>query len=258
MLTIWPVQVFSDNYVWVLEREGSRRVAVIDPGDAGPVLTALDRRKLEAAAVLVTHHHHDHTGGVVEVAEHFGAPVYGPAGEPVPGLTAGVADGDRVELDDLELDLRVAEVPGHTAGHVAYLTPAFALVGDTLFAGGCGRVFEGTCEQMHASLQRLASQPPATAVYCAHEYTVANLRFARAVEPDNRALADRLAAAQAARAAGQATVPSRLADELATNPFMRCSQLDVVAAAEARAGRALNPGAEVFEVLRTWKDGFSA
>ncbi|HSN55517.1 MAG TPA: hydroxyacylglutathione hydrolase [Candidatus Sulfomarinibacteraceae bacterium] len=258
MLTVWPIPVFADNYVWVLEREGWRRVVVVDPGDAEPVLAALSRRKLEVAAVLVTHHHRDHTGGVVEVADRFAAPVHGPAREPVPGLTAGVADGDRVELDDLELDLRVAEVPGHTAGHVAYLAPAFALVGDTLFAGGCGRVFEGTFEQMHASLQRLAGQPPATSVYCAHEYTVANLRFALAVEPGNRAISERLAAARAATTAGQATVPSRLADELATNPFLRCSEPEVVAAAEARAGRALNPGAEVFEVLRTWKDGFSA
>ena len=258
MLRFWPIPVFADNYVWVLEREGSRRVVVVDPGDAAPVLAAVERRKLEIATVLVTHHHHDHTGGLGEVVRRIAPPVYGPAREAIAGVDRPVADGDRVELDELEIALDVAEVPGHTLGHVAYLAPAFALVGDTLFAGGCGRVFEGSFEQMHASLQRLADQPPATEIYCAHEYTVANLRFAATVEPGNRALGQRLAAAEAARATGQATVPSHLADELATNPFLRCAVPAVVAAAEAHAGRSLDPGAEVFGVVRRWKDGFAA
>jgi len=257
MLQIWPVPVLADNYVWILERQGSGRVAVVDPGDAEPVLAAIERRDLEISTILLTHHHGDHVGGVAELSRRFQPAVVGPLRERIDGVTRSATEGDRIELDDLEVTLTAIDVPGHTAGHMAYLAPDFALVGDTLFAGGCGRVFEGTPEQMHGSLSRLGALSPAIAVYCAHEYTVANLRFARAVEPANVAVADRLAAAEELRAAAQPTVPSRLADELATNPFLRCSQPAIVAAAEARTGRTLSPGAEIFAVIRTWKDGFA-
>jgi hydroxyacylglutathione hydrolase len=258
MLQVWPVEVFSDNYVWVLQREGVDRVVVVDPGDGEPVIAALEQRGLEAGAVLLTHHHHDHVGGLNAIIRRFHPAVFGAAADAVPGVDRPVGDGDTVALPDVDLDLHVVGLPGHTAHHLGFVAPGVAFVGDTLFAGGCGRLFEGTPEQMHDSLGRLAALIPATKVYCGHEYTLANLRFAMVVEPGNAALADRLAATEAARAVGQPTVPSTMALELATNPFLRCSEPAVVAAAEAHAGRELAPGAAVFAVIRAWKDGWTS
>lgn len=257
MLHIWPVPVFADNYVWVLEREGVDRVAVVDPGDASPVISALEDRGLEVAAVLVTHHHQDHVGGLSRIVRHFRPAVYGSGDDSIAGVDHPVGDGDTVSIPDLDLDLGVVALPGHTMNHLGFVAPEIAFVGDTLFAGGCGRVFEGTPAEMHDSLMRLAALSPGTNAYCAHEYTIANLRFARLVEPENPALAVRLQAAEAARAEGRPTVPSTIAFERKTNPFLRCSKPAVVAAAEARAGRPLKPGAEVFTVIRGWKDGWS-
>lgn len=258
MLQIEPIPAFEDNYIWMIGAPGRSAVAVVDPGDADPVLEVLESRGHHLAAILLTHHHGDHTGGVRELADRHPAPVFGPENEGIPGVDNPVRGDEVVALTDLELYLRVVDVPGHTAGHVAYVGPDFALVGDALFAGGCGRVFEGTMEQMHESLNRLATLPPETAIHCAHEYTVANLRFAREVEPDNRALERRLADAVATRAAGYPTVPSRLADELATNPFLRCDRPSVAAAAERRAGRTLASETDVFAVIRQWKDGWQS
>lgn len=258
MLTIEAIPAFSDNYIWMIGAPGRSAVAVVDPGDPAPVLEVLERNRLDLVGILLTHHHADHVGGVGALLERRAAPVFGPAGEAIPGVDNPVRGDEVVALADLELYLRVVDVPGHTAGHVAYVGPDFALVGDALFAGGCGRVFEGTMEQMHESLNRLATLPPETAIHCAHEYTVANLRFAGEVEPDNRALGRRLADAIATRVAGHPTVPSRLADELATNPFLRCGESSVVAAAERHAGRPLASEAEVFAVIRQWKDGWQS
>ncbi len=257
MLQIWPVQAFADNYIWILERQGSTRVAVVDPGDAGPVLAALDERGLEVGAILITHHHGDHVGGLQEMIRRFHPSVFGSSTESVEGVDRPIADGDVVALSDLGISLDVLALPGHTSGHIGYVGNGLAFVGDTLFAGGCGRVFEGTMAQMHASLSKLASLPPETKTYCAHEYTLANLRFAMAVEPGNTELADRLAATETARAENQPTVPSTIGFELATNPFLRCSEPDVVSAAVAQAGHNLEPGAEVFGIVRRWKDGWS-
>jgi len=257
MLHIWPVPVFADNYVWIIEREGVDRVAVVDPGDAAPVIAALDERGLDVGTVLITHHHRDHVGGLARIIDRSHPAVYGSGADGIPGVDHPTHDGDTVCLPHLDLDLEVAALPGHTMNHLGYVASEIAFVGDTLFAGGCGRVFEGTPAQMHDSLMRLAALAPGTTAYCAHEYTVSNLRFARTVEPDNEALAGRLEAAETVRAAGQPTVPSTIATELETNPFLRCSVPAVVAAAETRAGRGLNPGAEVFAVIRGWKDGWS-
>lgn len=257
MTHIWPVEAFSDNYIWILEGSQSNRVTVVDPGDAAPVIAALDERELTVGAVLITHHHGDHVGGLPDLIRRYHPPVYGSSTESVPGVDHPVSDADVVALTDLGLAFEVLALPGHTSGHIGFIGDGCAFVGDTLFAGGCGRVFEGTMEQMHASVSRLAGLAAGTKAYCAHEYTLANLRFARAVEPDNAALADRLAAAEAARAEDQPTVPSTIGFELATNPFLRCSEPAVVASASAHAGRALAPGAEVFAVVRSWKDGWS-
>ncbi|GIL05001.1 MAG: hypothetical protein AMXMBFR72_18220 [Betaproteobacteria bacterium] len=251
-LRIEPVPAFNDNYLWLASRDGL--AFVVDPGDAEAIEEALAARKLQLAAIVVTHHHGDHTGGVQALKRAHGAAVYGPAGEPIPARDAALGEGDRVELLGVAFD--VLDVPGHTRGHIAYHAPSIEVLfcGDTLFAGGCGRLFEGTPAQMHASLSKLARLPDATRVYCAHEYTVANLRFARAVEPDNAALARRLADSEALRARGEPTVPSTIALERATNPFLRCDEPAVRAAAERRRKGASATAVDTFAAIRAWKD----
>jgi hydroxyacylglutathione hydrolase len=257
MVQLSATPTFNDNYVWFLEVPPSSSAVVVDPGEAYPVLKTLEERKLRLEAILLTHHHGDHVGGVSDLLDHHSAPVFGPARETIAGVDHPVGGGEgTVAVPRLEIELGVIDVPGHTAGHVAYLGPGFALVGDTLFAGGCGRVFEGTMEQMYESLCKLAGLPPATEIYCAHEYTTANLKFALQVEPGNQDLVNRFEKARFDRSADRFTVPSTLAEELATNPFLRCSETTIVAAAEAHAGRTLRPGAEVFAVIRHWKDGW--
>lgn len=256
MVQFTPIPAFSDNYIWMIGAASGSDVAVVDPGDAGPVLAEINARKLNLAAVLVTHHHGDHTAGVEELVDRHPAPVFGPAGEVIDGVDRPVRGGDAIPLPELGLSLTVVDVPGHTAGHVAYLASEFALVGDTLFAGGCGRVFEGTMEQMHQSLTRLSGLEPETLIFCAHEYTLANLRFALEVEPENQALRKRIADATRARDRGQPTVPSTLEVERATNPFLRCDHPDVAAAASVFAGRPQQTPSEVFAVIRGWKDGW--
>lgn len=258
MIQAVPVAAFRDNYIWLLpvsaRTGGGARVAVVDPGDGGPVLAALAGLDLEPAAVLITHHHADHTGGITALLRRYRIPVYGPAGSPVPGMDHPLRDGDTVRLDDTAL--RVLAVPGHTLDHIAYCADGALMCGDTLFAGGCGRLFEGTAAQMYESLKKISLLPDETLVYCAHEYTVANLEFACAVEPDNGALRGRLAAARRLRAEGRPTLPSTLAEERRTNPFLRCAEPAVVAAAERRHGGRLQKEHEVFAVIRGWKDTF--
>ena len=237
-----------------------REALVVDPGDAAPVLQALRSLQLRLRTILVTHHHGDHTGGVAALREATSAPVHGPAREAIPQPFAAMRDGD--EVDTLGLRLRVIDVPGHTAGHIAYFcedlggAPAL-FCGDTLFSGGCGRLFEGTPAQMHASLARLAALPPATQVCCAHEYTLSNLAFARAVEPENAELADYLERCKSLRGAGQPTLPSTLATELAVNPFLRTGVAAVIRSARAHDPNTdPNDPAAVLATLRQWKNDF--
>ena len=231
MLDIVRIPVLSDNYVWLVHEPGSGETTVIDPAVAGPVLAEAEARGWRITQIWNTHWHPDHTGGNEAIKTATGAFVTGPAAEAaqIPTLDRQVREGDRVALGPVEA--RVLEVPAHTAGHIAYHLPSeeAVFVGDTLFAMGCGRLFEGTAEQMHSNLQRLAALPPATRAYCAHEYTLSNGRFAVTVEPGNAALAERLAEVEAARAAGEATVPTTIALELATNPFMRASSAEELA-----------------------------
>jgi hydroxyacylglutathione hydrolase len=225
MLDIARIPVLSDNYVWLVHEPESGETAVIDPAVAEPVLAEAEARGWRITQIWNTHWHPDHTGGNEMIKAATGAFVTGPAAEAarIPTLDRQVREGDRVALGPVEAG--VLEVPAHTAGHIAYHLPSeeVIFVGDTLFAMGCGRLFEGTAEQMHDNLQRFAQLPPATRAYCAHEYTLSNGRFAVTVEPDNRALAERVAEVEAARAAGEPTVPTTIALELATNPFMRAS-----------------------------------
>jgi hydroxyacylglutathione hydrolase len=228
----------------------------VDPGDAAPVEAFLGARGLELCAVLATHHHADHVGGLVALASRWHCPTFGPAGEAIAGLTRKLREGDRVDLPELGVALRILDIPGHTAGHIAFASDSMVFCGDTLFACGCGRLFEGTPAQMVDSLGKLAALPAATRVYCGHEYTMANIAFAEAVEPGNRALVERKAREAAKRAHGEPTLPSTIGDELATNPFLRWNAPEVVASASRRAGRTLASPVEVFAEVREWKNNF--
>jgi hydroxyacylglutathione hydrolase len=260
-MTLVPLPAFADNYIWMLQ-DGSHAI-VVDPGEAKPVFDALARAHLQLAAILVTHHHADHTGGVAALREATGAQVFGPAGETVPQPCTPLRQGDRA--DALGLRFEVIDIPGHTAGHIAFFLPAGApgidtplvFCGDTLFSGGCGRIFEGTPAQMLASLDALAALPDDTRVCCGHEYTLSNLRFAQAVEPDNADLTQYLAHCQAVRARGEPTLPSQLGTERRINPFLRSREATVHRAVRAQS---LLPAAadevEVFAALRQWKNDF--
>lgn len=254
MMTIEPVSAFKDNYIWVL-RDQAGHAAVVDPGEAEPVLEHLRREGLSLSAILITHHHPDHVGGVPRLLEAHEVPVFGPASESIPGMSSPLGEGDRAEIDVMGLSFEVLDIPGHTAGHIAYVGHGALFSGDTLFAAGCGKLFEGTPAQMYASLGKLAALPGETRVYCGHEYTEANLRFAAQVEPDNRAIQQRLETVVAQRRNGEVTLPSSIDLELKTNVFLRSDAQSVKQHAEAHAGRRLDSAVEVFAAVRAWKDG---
>ena len=264
---IVPVPAFSDNYIWLVgldNRAGERQALVVDPGDAAPVLAALESQQMPLAHILITHHHADHTGWIAGLKEAWPeAVVHGPRKCVNRFIERRYDHGDRLVIDELGLEAQVIEVPGHTLDHNAYFCPRLGddprpvlFCGDTLFAGGCGRVFEGTPAVMLESLERLARLPPQTLVYCAHEYTLSNLRFARTAEPANDAVAARLAEAGSVRAQDKATVPSSIGVELETNPFLRPTSAGI---RDTLLGRAAIDGADrvaIFAALREWKNEF--
>lgn len=258
-MNLVALPAFADNYIWLLH-DGAQ-AAVVDPGDATPVLEALDRLHLRLAAILVTHHHGDHVGGIAALRPRLQGPVYGPAREDIEPPLQRLHDGEQIEV--LGLHFSIIDVPGHTAGHIAYAQLGqpqdgqgpLLFCGDTLFSAGCGRLFEGSAAQMHASLARLRALPEQTQVCCAHEYTLANLRFAAAVEPENACVHRHIRHCQALREQGLPTLPSTLALELRINPFLRCSEPGVIAAARAQ-GAAGSAPADVFAALREWKNRF--
>ena len=251
-----PVSAFADNYLWLLH--DGKRALVVDPGDAEPVLQALQASRLQLESILVTHHHADHTGGVDALRKATGATVYGPATERIPAPFQPLREGDRVAT--LGLDFQVLDVPGHTAGHIAFYTPdmdgqPLLFCGDTLFSGGCGRLFEGTPAQMLASLDKLAALPRATRVCCAHEYTLANLNFALAVEPDNATLAAYAQHCRQLREQGKPTLPSSIGQEVLINPFLRTRQAGIMAAVH-HFDASTTDDTTVFAALRQWKNQF--
>ncbi len=255
MIQAIPVPAFRDNYLWLLTRAESKAAAVVDPGDAAPVLVALAAADAALEAIIITHHHADHIGGVSELLGRFpGAEVYAPDDDRIAGATRTVGEGDRVYVACLDCDFEVLEVPGHTSTHIAYYGDGKLFCGDTVFACGCGRLFEGTSEQMHNSLSKVMGLPDDTGIYCAHEYTLSNIAFAKRVEPDNPALLERERDARRLRDGGHPTVPSLLALEKRTNPFMRFDVPAVIAAAERHAGHPLDGAAAVFGAVRRWKD----
>jgi len=260
-LQVWPIPAFDDNYIWCIHDGVS--ALVVDPGDANPVLDYLESQGLTLTGILITHHHADHTGGIQDLLAYVGTdslPVYGPAAETIPGRTQALMEGDRVECVAPSIAFDVFEVPGHTLGHIAYFAPSAMpklFCGDTLFASGCGRLFEGTPTQMSQSLAKFAALPPNTAVYCTHEYTLSNIRFALAVEPSNLDLIAWANAAQALRQSNKPTLPTTIAHELRVNPFMRSDQPEVMAAALRESGQSVLPSqAHVLAAIRAWKDRF--
>jgi hydroxyacylglutathione hydrolase len=255
-MLIEPIAAFTDNYIWCLHDGIS--AWVVDPGEATPVLRFLAANQLTLQGILITHHHHDHIGGIDELRQAFpDLTIYGPHNPVISGLDKHVAESDTVKV--FGHSFSVLEIPGHTLDHIAYYAadsnPPMLFCGDTLFAAGCGRMFEGTPPQMLTSLQKLAQLPSATAVYCGHEYTVANLRFAQAVEPDNIAIRERAALTATQRAEQRPTLPSNIGLELATNPFLRGQTPSVLAAARQHGLLSENPAA-IFAALRSWKDQF--
>ncbi|WP_297324116.1 hydroxyacylglutathione hydrolase [Nitrosomonas sp.] len=257
MLNIYPVHAFKDNYIWVIHNQDY--AVVVDPGIASPVIEYLALKKLQLSAILITHHHHDHTGGNAELLQLFDIPVYGPQHEFISTVTHSVKEGDRLSLSEISLHLTVLDTPGHTQGHIAYYgSDPINLVfcGDTLFSCGCGRIFEGTPQQLYESLQKICRLPDDTLAYCTHEYTLSNIRFARTVDPKNLQLIELERSAQALRNQNIPTIPTTLALEKAVNPFLRCNQQDIVNSAQNYAATSLADPLSVFTVLREWKNNF--
>ena len=254
-VSVFPIKAFNDNYIWCLRNQ--THCVVVDPGDAAPVLAYCQNNQLTLSAILITHHHWDHTGGIDELLAAFpGIPVFGPQNKEIKQISVRLSEGDDLELADLGLRFSVLEVPGHTLDHIAYYGDTGLFCGDTMFSAGCGRLFEGSPQQMFQSLAKLTALPENTAVYCTHEYTMANIAFAEAAEPNNQALIDYKHWAITQREQNTPTLPSNIQRELAVNPFLRCDSQELVANVSQNMGATLTSEQDTFAALRSWKDNF--
>ncbi|PKG82207.1 hydroxyacylglutathione hydrolase [Colwellia sp. 75C3] len=258
---VTAIKAFNDNYIWAISGQNKDKIALVDPGDALVCIEYIEKNNVILAAILVTHHHRDHVGGIKKLLEYAEAKawpvtVYGPANESIAQLDVTLKENDAVNLAELDCQFTVLDLPGHTKGHIAYHNDTMAFCGDTLFSGGCGRLFEGTPEQMHHSLTKLANLSPDTLIYCAHEYTQANLAFALAVEPNNSDLHNYVEQVDNKRQQNQATIPTNIAQELLINPFLRCHEKSIKLAAQAYTNQNKSSDSEVFSVIRAWKDNF--
>jgi len=256
MFEVSAIKAFSDNYIWTLIKDGE--VTIVDPGDPEPVKNYLNEKGLNLKNILITHHHFDHTGGIEELTDIYGCEVYGPDGGHIKGI--GVKIQDNQEFTIMDVTFKAFATPGHTLDHLSYYVEddsnPLLFCGDTLFSGGCGRLFEGSPKQMHNSLSRLAELPGKTKVFCTHEYTESNLRFAIAVEPNNRHIKDKIEEVQELRRKDLETLPSTISEELNINPFLRCNQNDVINSAEYYCKTQLSESHEVLGAIREWKDNF--
>lgn len=252
---IFPIPAFKDNYIWMWINEADKTAWVVDPGDAAPVIAELEKLKLNLAGILLTHHHHDHSGGITTLKKRWeNAFIYASSRSLVTGVTHPVKEGDAIIAPPFRL--KVLEIPGHTLDHLAYYNDEVVFCGDTLFSAGCGRVFEGTPPQMYASLQKLANLSGNVSIYCGHEYTEANLNFARLVEPDNAAIIHKQTLVKELRAQNKPTLPSLLKEELSFNPFLRCTESKVIKTVEQNTNKKLTTPEAVFAELRSWKNRY--
>lgn len=257
MLKVHPIAAFKDNYIWVIRNRNA--VIVIDPGTAIPVIEYIRSERLQLIAILITHHHHDHTGGITDLLQFSEVPVYGPRSKNIPAITHPVIENDAIFFPELPLTLSVFEIPGHTLDHIAYYgSHPFGMLfcGDTLFACGCGRVFEGTAEQMYRSLQKLSQLPDETLIYCAHEYTLSNIKFALAADPQNAELLAFEVAAQKQRDHNRPTIPTTIGHEKLMNPFLRCDNQEIIASVQKHYGYSQPDPLDIFTALRNWKNNF--
>jgi len=255
-IEITPIPALNDNYIWIVISIAQHTALVIDPGDATPVIDFLTKHQLSLQAILITHHHWDHVNGISELLHHFDIPIYASAKEKLPSTTMPLYDDNEVRISTFPIVFHVLAIPGHTSGHIAYYSPGMLFCGDTLFAAGCGKLFEGTAAQMYASLQKIAALPFDTKIYCAHEYTLNNLRFAQTVEPHNSKILERIQRVTTLRNKKLPSLPSTLQEELETNPFLRCKSPELKANVEAYAHQHLQDPMEIFSWLRKWKDNF--
>lgn len=250
------IPIFKDNYIWLLLNSTKDKAIAVDPGDASPLIDYLTFNCITLEAILITHHHHDHIGGIKALAKQYDVKVYGPQNERIEGVTHPVVEGSCIEFPFLKSRSQVLDIPGHTLGHIAYSLPGILFCGDTLFSAGCGRLFEGSAEQMYYSLQKIASLPGDTKLYCTHEYTLQNLQFAKQVEPNNEAIQRRIEQVRVLRKENQPSLPTTLNEELQINPFLRCHLKEIELNVQRYMGSKLHGPIEVFQALRSWKDVF--
>ena len=257
MINVHPIKAFNDNYIWILH-DAAYAIAV-DPGISNGVIHFLQTKNLKLAAILVTHHHSDHIGGIDDLKKIFDVPVYGPRSEAIPNVTQQVSEGKEIVINELATSLTVLDIPGHTLEHIAfYMNHPFHAIfcGDTLFASGCGRVFEGSYAQMYASLRKLSQLPDETLIYCAHEYTINNIGFAKHVDPDNDELIEFESLCKELLLERRPTLPTHLALEKKINPFLRCEDPKIIHSAQNHSDQLTNDPVKIFSILRQWKDNF--